>query len=65
MSQTLDFSSGHDLTVWFVGPSTVLGSVLTARIVVGILSVPLPLVLSLSLSLSKMNKQTLKTEHRN
>ena len=51
MSQTLDFSSGHDLTVWFVGPSTVLGSVLTARIVVGILSVPLPLVLSLSLSL--------------
>ena len=53
---TLDFSSGHDLTVRLMGWSPASGCVLTAQNLLGILSLPLsaplPLALSLSLSLS-------------
>ena len=50
---TLGFGSGHQLTIR--GPSPASGSVLTARSLLGILSLPLPLTLPRSrfLSLSK------------
>ena len=40
---TLDFSSGHDLTVMRL--SSTLGSVMTVQSLLGILSLPLPLPL--------------------
>ena len=50
---TLDLISGHDL-MQFVGSSPMLGSVLTAQSLLGVLSLPLsvPPLLTLSLSLS-------------
>ena len=48
---TLDFSSGHDLTI--VGWSPTLGPALTVWSLLGILSLPLSLPLPSSLSLSK------------
>ena len=49
---TLDFDSGY-LISQFMGSSAVLGSVLTAPSLLGILSLPLSLPLSQSLSLSQ------------
>ena len=55
-----NFSSGHDLMVWFVGSSPASGSMLTAQslsllqILRLLLSLSLP---ALVLSLSKMNKR--------
>ena len=50
---TLDFGSGHDLTVHEIEPIT-SGSALTAENLLGILSLPLPCSFSLS---KQTNKQ--------
>ena len=59
---TLDFSSGHDLTVWFVSLSPMSGSVLTMQSLLGNLSLPslsLPFPTCLH-ALSKINTKLKK-----
>ena len=55
--QTLDFGSGHDLTVWFTGSSPTSGSALAVVHPAWILSLPYVLGRAAhSRSLSKINK---------
>ena len=60
--RTLDFGSGHDLTVWEFKPA--YGSVLRVQSLLGILSPAFFVPPLLAISLSKINKNKLKKKRK-